>query len=56
MTDYLINSTTITMAKKGSGVADIVNPGIRKFLLTKDYYDLCVKYDLTDLCYKNDFF
>lgn len=44
------------MAKKGTGVADIVNPGIRKFLQTKDYYDLCVKYNLVDLCYKNDYF
>jgi len=56
MTDFLINSTTLTMSKIGSGLANIVNPGIRKFLKTKDYFDICVKYDLLDLCYPNEFF
>jgi len=48
--------TTLTMSKKGSGLPDIVNPCLEKFLLTKSYYKLCQKYNLELACFHNDFF
>lgn len=48
--------TTLTMSKIGSGVADLVNPCLEKFLQTEDYYRLCAKYGLVDTCFQNDFF
>merc|ERR1711988_146789 len=53
---YTINGTTLAMAKKGSGVAEKLNPCLAKFMETKEYHDICVKYDLTDSCYRNNFF
>jgi len=44
------------MAKKGSGVVDIVNPGIEKFMETEEYYELCKKYDIVSTCYENEYF
>merc|ERR1712039_410095 len=43
-------------AKKGTGVAEKVNPCLAKFMTTKEYHDICVKYELTDSCYRNAFF
>merc|ERR1711988_1915939 len=51
-----VNGTTLAMAKKGSGVAEKVNPCLAKFMATKEYHDICVKYDLTNSCYRNEFF
>jgi len=53
---YTINGTTLALTKKGSGVAEKVNPCLVKFMETKEYHDICVKYDLTESCYKNEFF
>lgn len=50
------NGTTLTAAKIGSGVNDLVNPCIEAFLATKEYYDLCAKYDLVQDCFTNAFF
>jgi len=44
------------MSKKGSGVVDIINPGIEKFMKTKEYYDLCKKYDIVSDCFENEHF
>merc|ERR1711920_15673 len=41
---------------KGSALAELLNPCIQSFLKTKAYYDLCVKYDLVETCYTNEFF
>jgi len=53
---YTINGTTLALTKKGSGVAEKVNPCLAKFMETKEYHDICVKYNLTDSCYRNAFF
>eukprot|EP00747_Dinoflagellata_sp_TGD_P141524 gnl/TRDRNA2_/TRDRNA2_176137_c0_seq8.p1 gnl/TRDRNA2_/TRDRNA2_176137_c0~~gnl/TRDRNA2_/TRDRNA2_176137_c0_seq8.p1 ORF type:complete len:536 (-),score=95.38 gnl/TRDRNA2_/TRDRNA2_176137_c0_seq8:302-1909(-) len=53
---YVNNGTTLALTKKGSGVAEKLNPCLQKFMATKDYYDICVKYDFVDTCYPNEFF
>mmetsp|Transcript_11137 Transcript_11137/g.20893 ORF Transcript_11137/g.20893 Transcript_11137/m.20893 type:complete len:259 (-) Transcript_11137:22-798(-) len=53
---YAINGTTLAMARKGSGVVAKLNPCLAKFMETKGYYDICVKYDLVSSCYRNRFF
>merc|ERR1712072_1395302 len=53
---YVVNGTTLALAKKGSGVPEKLNPCLAKFMQTKAYYDACVKYDLVDSCYPNEFF
>ena len=53
---YVTNGTTLAMSKKGSGVVERLNPCLREFMDTRDYYDICVKYDLVDNCYRNSFF
>lgn len=45
--------TTFTIAKKGAGVAPIVNPCIEAFVKTEEYYDICVTYDLVNDCFVN---
>ena len=57
LTGYANNGTTLSIAKKGAGLADtILNDCIQSFLATEDYYDLCVQYDLVDSCWSNSFF
>ena len=51
-----IAGTTLAVAKLGSGLNVILDPCIEKFLETESYYNLCVKYDLVDLCFPNRFF
>jgi hypothetical protein len=53
---YVNNGTTLAMTKKDSGVIEKLNPCLQKFMATKDYYDICVKYDFVDTCYPNSFF
>ena len=35
---HAANGTTLTMSRKGSGIPDIVNPCIQKYLESEDYY------------------
>ena len=56
MFETAFNGTTLTMSKRGSGLSKIVNPCIDKFITTKSYYDICVKHDIVDDCYANEFF
>lgn len=51
-----VNGTTLALTKKGSGVVDILNPCLNRFMETKNYYDVCVKHDLVDSCYRNEHF
>merc|ERR1712151_521734 len=51
-----INGTTLAIAPKGSGLAELLNPCIQSFLKTKAYYDICLKYDIAESCYTNEFF
>jgi len=53
---HAINGTTLALAPKGSGLAELLNPCIQSFLKTKEYYDLCIKYDMVETCYRNEFF
>jgi hypothetical protein len=53
---HAINGTTLAISKKGSGLADLLNPCIQKFMKTEAYYDVCVKHDMVATCYKNEFF
>lgn len=53
---YTNNGTTLAMTKKDSGIAEKVNPCLAKFMASKEYHDICVKYELTDSCYRNKFF
>ena len=53
---HTVNGTTLTLAKKGSGISEIVNPCIQKFLKTKEYKTICDNHKLTSTCYKNEFF
>lgn len=53
---HVHNGTTLTLSKKGSGVKEIVDPCIEKFMQTKEYYELCQKHGLTGSCYANSFF
>lgn len=50
------NGTTLTKSRKGSGIPELVNPCIQKFLKTREYYDLCEKYHETKFCYRNEHF
>lgn len=52
---YVNNGTTLALAKKGSGVVEKLNPCLKKFMATKDYYDICMRYNFKT-CYPNDFF
>jgi len=56
MFEWARAGTTLTISKKGSGVASIVNPCIERFQQTEEYYNLCEKYDFTQECFTNDFF
>ncbi|KAL7526700.1 hypothetical protein ACHAWF_001879 [Thalassiosira exigua] len=53
---YAVNGTTLALSPKGSGIREKLRPCMRKFMATKEYYDICVKYDLEKLCYPNGYF
>lgn len=53
---HAMAGTTLAMSKKGSGLSEILNPFIDKFVLTKDYYDICVKHGFEDSCFENEHF
>jgi len=46
MYDYSQNGTTLAVAKRGSGVADLINPAMQKFMRSREYYDICKKHGL----------
>ena len=54
--DYMNSGTTLAISKKGSGLANILNPCIEAFIKTKSYKDLCTKYGLEGDCFQNEFF
>lgn len=55
-TDYVVNGTTLALSPKGSGIREILRPCIRDFMQTKDYYDICVKYNVINECFPNQYF
>lgn len=56
MDEHARNGTTLTMSKKGSGIADLINPCIDKYMKTIQYKRLCDEHDISDYCYENQFF
>jgi hypothetical protein len=54
--DYMNSGTTLAISKKGSGLADTLDPCIEAFIKTEAYKNLCVKYGLESDCFKNEFF
>jgi len=54
--DWSRAGTTLSISKKGSGLADVLDPCIEAFLETESYYTICEKYGLTSDCFVNDFF
>jgi hypothetical protein len=53
---FALNGTTMVMSKRGSGIAKLINPCIKKVLATKAYKDLCDKHKKYEVCYRNEFF
>jgi len=56
MFEHEVAGTTLSISKIGSGVPDILNPCIQKFIQTEAYYNACDKWGLTEDCFRNDFF
>ena len=54
--DYMNSGTTLAISKKGSGLAEALNPCIKAFIETESYKDLCTKYSLEADCFPNKFF
>ncbi|CAJ1335153.1 unnamed protein product [Effrenium voratum] len=54
--EYVVNGTSLAMAKKGSKVPAQVNSCLGRFMETQAYYDVCEKHHLLDSCYRNSFF
>jgi len=54
--DTAINGTTLTMSKKGSKLAHVLNPCIEKFIQTESYYKVCKYHGFTEECYQNKYF
>lgn len=53
---HAYNGTTLTISKRGSGLNDIVNPCLQKFMETEDYLDVCKKHKFEESCFPNKFF
>lgn len=53
---HAVNGTTLSLSRKGSGIRELLRPCMQSFMLTKEYYDICVKHDLAGVCYANEFF
>eukprot|EP00241_Pyramimonas_parkeae_P005889 CAMPEP_0114243542 /NCGR_PEP_ID=MMETSP0058-20121206/10846_1 /TAXON_ID=36894 /ORGANISM="Pyramimonas parkeae, CCMP726" /LENGTH=396 /DNA_ID=CAMNT_0001356391 /DNA_START=69 /DNA_END=1259 /DNA_ORIENTATION=- len=56
MFSHAHNGTTFTVSKKGSGLNEIVNPCLDRFVETKEYYEMCVKHGLDYECFPNSYF
>merc|ERR1719433_23152 len=56
LTGHAINGTTLSISKKGSGLASIIDPCLEKLMTTQTYYDICEKHGFTSSCYPNSYF
>jgi len=56
MLEHAYNGTTIAMSKKGSGLAERLNPCLKRYLQTEHYYETCKKYHVEGACFPNKFF
>jgi len=53
---HSINGTTLAVSKKGSDLNDIINPCMDRFLQTEEYYQVCSKHGMAQMCYPNTHF
>ena len=53
---HAVNGTTLAISKKGSGLSNIINPCLRQYMQTQDYYNVCSTHGLASSCYSNSFF
>ena len=51
LSEFQKNGTTLAMTKRGSGVPEILNPLIERFIATKEYKELCAKWEFESACY-----
>ena len=56
MYSYAYGGTTLSMAKKGSGLKKILDPCIQKFKNTSAYYEVCKENKAEHSCFKNKYF
>lgn len=49
--DYMNSGTTLAISKKGSGLAETLDPCITKFMTTESYKLLCSKYEIESSCF-----
>jgi len=56
MLGHSYNGTTLAISKKGSGLNDILNPCIQKYMESAAYLDTCKKHALEASCYPNAHF
>jgi len=54
--DYQNSGTTLAICKKGSGLANMLDPCIEAFLETESYKELCEEYGFLNSCFENEFF
>ena len=52
---WSINGTTLAISKRGSGLADVLNPCIEKVAKTQEYTELCERFFLPSECIQNEF-
>ena len=53
---YSINGTTLALSRPGSGIREILRPCLQEFMQTKEYHEICQKYDITNQCFPNKYF
>eukprot|EP00241_Pyramimonas_parkeae_P005320 CAMPEP_0114250272 /NCGR_PEP_ID=MMETSP0058-20121206/14607_1 /TAXON_ID=36894 /ORGANISM="Pyramimonas parkeae, CCMP726" /LENGTH=372 /DNA_ID=CAMNT_0001363913 /DNA_START=232 /DNA_END=1350 /DNA_ORIENTATION=- len=56
MAGHAINGTSLAVFKKGSGLNEMINPCMDRYMHTKEYYEVCAKHGLAAECYPNAFF
>lgn len=56
MLGHSYNGTTLAISKKGSGLNEILNPCLQKYMETKAYFDVCKKHSFEASCYPNTHF
>lgn len=53
---YTVNGTTLALSRPGSGIREKLRPCLQEFMQTKDYYEICKKYEITNQCFPNKYF
>merc|ERR1711988_59615 len=57
MFGHAYNGTTLAISKKGSGLNELLNPCIERYMQTQHYYEVCANHSsLLSSCYPNSYF